>query len=402
MNRDNSNQYFQLKKWLAIALVALCIAASWMGTLDQKTDDYVDAAIVNATIVYGSARALNGAISVAQSTQAGINVGMKVSVQPLEILDPINDMVEDFATVMKFSISSLLIQKLLVGILANSIIKWLLLGLGAILITGLLCYNGSILNPLFKSFVFVSLIRFMFVIAIFLSSWADGAYLHEQTSEKVELIKQAARRVELVSTVDSKKTKLTSEELIETNRNIQELQTKKSILVEKIQSQESVVTIAKQKMQDDEEKLQDNGSIVERWNPLNKDKSIDDAENILDESTESYNKAKTIIGELKDQLDAIDSKLLKYQEKISGKSSIFSKIKDSAHSLLNLQKIQQSLKGSIDTMFHLIAIFVLKTMLMPIAFLYLTIRIFRMIWGIDPRTFFKGENHLVGEKKNVL
>lgn len=395
MNRENSNQYFQLKKWVAILLVVLCIAISWMSVLDKKTGNYVDAAIVNATIAYGSARALNGAVSVAQSTQVGFCMGGEASIQPFEILDPINDMVEDFATVMKFSISSLLIQKLLVEILANSIFKWLILGLGALLIAGLFL-NVSFLTPLFKVFIFVSLIRFMFVIAIFLSCWVDGAYLNEQTAEKVKLIEQTASDIAFISDTNSKNEKLTPDELVKVNQDIQDTKTKKIGLLKKIQNQEKITSSVKQKMQEAEKALENSGGIVERWNPLNKDKSIETAENTLDESRASYDRNNDLLNVLKGQLKDLDNQLSEYQDEIPGKNNILSKTKvlfKSAYTLLDLQKIKTALKGSIDTMFHLIAVFVLKTMLLPIAFLYLIIRIFKLVWGIDLRTFYK-ESHL--------
>jgi len=403
MNRDYSNHLFRLRKWLTIALVVLCIVISWIGTLDQKTKKYVDATVVNATIAYGSARALNAAISVAQSTQIGVNLGGEASFKPLEILDPINDMVEDYSTVMKFSISSLLIQKLLIEILANSIFKWLLLGFGVALIIGLLFFDGQFLSPLFKGFIFIGLIRFMFVLIVLLSSWVDGAYLHKQTTENVDLIQQAAKRVELVSTIDSQNSELSSDEQVKINQDIQNYQAQKSIRAEKIQKQERIVSKAKQKMESDEEKLQDSGNILERWNPLNKDKRIEIAENALNASTELYGNEEQTLDELKEELHAIDVQISKNQDKLSDEDGIISKMGkafNSTQTLLNPHHIKESLKGTIRTMFNLIAIFLLKTLLLPIAFLYLILRIFKLIWGIDLRNFYKERKLLIDTGKN--
>lgn len=141
MTQENSAQP-HFKKWLSISLVTICIAISWIGVIDSKTEDYVDDAIIQSTVAYGSARALNAAISVAQSTQVGVSFVGEASFQPLEILDPVNDMVEDYATVMKYAIGSLITQKLIVEMLATNALKWTLLGIGVLLIIGIF-FNGK-------------------------------------------------------------------------------------------------------------------------------------------------------------------------------------------------------------------------------------------------------------------
>lgn len=392
MSKKDSDAYSRLKATLTIPLVIICIAFSWVGTIDKSADKYIDDAIVSATIAYGSARALNATISVAQSAEIGINIGGGASIHPFEILDPVNDMVEDYATVMKFSISSLLIQKILVGIQGNSIFKWLVLGCGSILIIGLIFFNGKFLTLPFKCFVFVSLIRFMFVIAIFLSSWIDASYLHKQTSEKVKLINQAAQEVELINTINGETDEISPEMLKKIGQEIRKEQTKKSSLIEKIQVQKEVFSRVSQNVQEAKEKLKRSGSIFERWNPLNKDESINNAEDSLAKAEQIYSNEDQTLENLNIQLTDTKEELSKLKEALSGKSSFISKVKNiynSATASLNLQQIEQSLKDSIDTMLYLIAIFVLKTILMPLTFLYFTICIFKEIWGIDPREFFK-------------
>ena len=55
-------------------------------------------------------------------------------------------------------------------------------------------------------------------------------------------------------------------------------------------------------------------------------------------------------------------------------------------------RIKNAATASIDSMLRLIALFVFKTMLMPLAFLLLLLRAFKLIWGIDPRSLVKGSS----------
>lgn len=97
------------KRRLAVAVVViLVIAVSWSGFVDRKSQQYVDRAFIQALGAFATARLLNATITVAKSVQ----VGAGVSFQPLEVLDPVHDLVEQYSSIMKFSLASLVTQKL--------------------------------------------------------------------------------------------------------------------------------------------------------------------------------------------------------------------------------------------------------------------------------------------------
>ena len=79
-------------------------------TIDDNAKKLVDESFKQAVIVFGSAKALNGVISLAQGTE--INLPFVV-VAIGQILDPINDLVEQFSLIMLASLVSLGIQKIL-------------------------------------------------------------------------------------------------------------------------------------------------------------------------------------------------------------------------------------------------------------------------------------------------
>jgi hypothetical protein len=102
--------------WALAAALALLVALSWWPALDRFATGTVDAALTRALAAFAVARGINGAISVAQSAEVSLEPGgVGVSLAPGEVLDPVNDLVEQFSTLMLTASASLGLQKLLVS-----------------------------------------------------------------------------------------------------------------------------------------------------------------------------------------------------------------------------------------------------------------------------------------------
>lgn len=99
--------------WTVLALVA--VAAAISGAADETADAFVEDAFKRALVTFAAARTLNGVISVVQSTEVGVGVTVGVG----EILDPVNDLIERFSSVMLVASSSLGLQNVLVNITAS-------------------------------------------------------------------------------------------------------------------------------------------------------------------------------------------------------------------------------------------------------------------------------------------
>ena len=100
--------------WTLLAVIVTGLAAT--GVADGVSDDYADQALKRALVTFAVARSLNGVISVAQGTEVAVEPGgVGVNLTVGEILDPINDLVEQFSSVMLVAASSLGLQKILLG-----------------------------------------------------------------------------------------------------------------------------------------------------------------------------------------------------------------------------------------------------------------------------------------------
>ena len=104
-----------LKRIIAPLLLVAILALSWTSPLDAISTEQVDAGLKRALVTFATARMLNAVISVAQGTDVAIEpAGIGVKFAPGEILDPINDLVEKFSTLMLFASIAFGIQKILI------------------------------------------------------------------------------------------------------------------------------------------------------------------------------------------------------------------------------------------------------------------------------------------------
>ena len=99
---------------LSLATMVLC---SWLAPLDSISIQQADAGLKRALISFAAARALNAVISVAQGTEVSAQPwGFGVNFTPGQILDPVNDLVEQFSNLMLAASVAFGVQKVLIVI----------------------------------------------------------------------------------------------------------------------------------------------------------------------------------------------------------------------------------------------------------------------------------------------
>lgn len=107
-------------KYAVLVIVLFAVAISWWPPIVKVADGYIDEGLKRSLISFASARVLNGVISVLQGTALDIQpLGFGVTLAVGEILDPVNDLVESFSTIMLTASVAFGIQKLLLAIGAN-------------------------------------------------------------------------------------------------------------------------------------------------------------------------------------------------------------------------------------------------------------------------------------------
>ena len=107
-----------------VIISILIICSSLFFDIDKKGDELITNSLKTTISVFTISKVLNSAISLAQSTQISIPV-LTISIG--EVLDPINDLIEQFSWVMLASITSLGIQKILINFVRGDLFNILII-----------------------------------------------------------------------------------------------------------------------------------------------------------------------------------------------------------------------------------------------------------------------------------
>lgn len=176
-----------MKQLIISVLILLLSVIAIFGLLDQKSEEFTGEAFKRALITFGIARGLNGVISVAQGTEVALHpAGFGVNFTPGQILDPINDLVEQFSWVMLASSASLGIQKVLLTISSTLIVTLLLIvSLSALLVS---TWRVNLFNPQLVRFInyttiILIFIRFSVPVAALASEGMYQLFLQDQFVE---------------------------------------------------------------------------------------------------------------------------------------------------------------------------------------------------------------------------
>ena len=104
------------RRFFVVLSIVVMILCSWLAPLDAPAMQQVDAGLKRALVSFATARVLNAAISVAQGTEALVQpLGFGLTLAPGQVLDPVNDLVEQFSNLMLAASVVFGIQKVLIG-----------------------------------------------------------------------------------------------------------------------------------------------------------------------------------------------------------------------------------------------------------------------------------------------
>jgi len=175
---------------LIALLIVVLVALSSTRVLDDYVDDYTSESIRNAALTYATARGINALVSVLQSSQVEVGAFVTGSMTIGEVLDPLNDMIERFSTVMTWVLGSLAAQKVLLLLASHQLFLYLVAVLGVSAL--LLLYFGSAQarSLVFRCFLVVAFVRFALGLAVALNSGADYLFLQQQLESNNQQIEQ--------------------------------------------------------------------------------------------------------------------------------------------------------------------------------------------------------------------
>lgn len=169
-------------------VLGLAIAFSWAQPLDTAATTHVDDGLKRALTSYAISRTLNAVISVAQGTEVSVQVGVGATFAPGQILDPVNDLVEQFGDLMLAASVAFGIMHVVIKIGSFWLFS-LLLTISASVWIWLRWRNISAPEWLSKALIVLLFVRFSIPIATAGNDWVFKQFMEPEFNQSLNVIR---------------------------------------------------------------------------------------------------------------------------------------------------------------------------------------------------------------------
>lgn len=390
----NDNSRYRL--YIALFIMC-CIAISWLGVIDQKSTAYIDEELVQAGVAFAGSKVLNALLATLQSFEVSVGIA---SLALGETLSPINDLVENYADLMKLAIGSLFIQKILLGIVSDSVFK-IVLTISGLLAAGAVYFQHAASQLfLLRFFLFTLFLRFSLVIMVMLNGVADHLFLNEQTEQELQ---QVAQIEEAESKLSVEQRQVLIEEISVLKKTTEDLMAQRS---EKLAFQEQI----KIELEKADQKITDLKKDLPVFQLINRDPRLVALETEQKAIKTQMDELVKEIRELEREQTRVTKEIEFAQLTLEGKADgFFGSIASSFTSgiagvrdAISLDKISE-MKEKFDSMFEtflkIMALFLLKTLIFPLLFLFAITRAFKAVWQIDPARYLPALGRISNSNK---
>lgn len=379
--------------WMIVGMVVVIVGVSWSGFLDRGSDDYVDDAFARSALAYAAARSLNGVVSVVQSTTFSFSMLGGVSVAGGEILDPINDLVEQYSTLMKFSIGSLLVQKVLIDIVSDNFFKIAITLSGLLLILSILIEGNPYINTVMRAFIFIVFLRFILVVVILLNGLISTAFIERHTTADVSQISAVSSDLseEIALSAEDQQIRETASESMEglsEQRDLliaerQQLEAPLERAIEALQSADAAVSSARSQV-----------GLLDRFRSGNPE--IDSAIQARDRVRDELRIVQEQYDEVSAQLEQTQRDITQNENIIAGRpNSLMERAQGQMSGMvgaINPERVSQRIEDSITNIISVMSLFFFETLILPLFFLFLLSKGMSSIWGVDLRNLLSNSH----------
>jgi len=191
------------RKLLRSALIIVLAGAAISGTADNASQQYAEQALTRALATFTVARTLNGVISVAQGTEVAVEPGgVGVILTPGQVLDPVNDLIERFSSVMLVAASSLGLQLVLLKITSSWVVTALLISVLAVWLgtVWLPRLQGNKYGALALRFsIMLVFIRFAIPVVIICTNFLFSTFLQTDQESATAALEGTSARIEEIN-----------------------------------------------------------------------------------------------------------------------------------------------------------------------------------------------------------
>jgi hypothetical protein len=355
----------QLEKFTQPILIVALLIVSWWGAVDNLAAYVNGESIKDAAIIYGVARSINGVISLIQSAEISAIVG---SVRPGELLDPMNDLIERFSSVMAWSLSSLVLQKVLLSVFSSYSFKVIFTICCALMfVLKWLPLSAHIVARAWSLFLIVASLRFSIAIVCALTAAVDQGFIQKMEQASFQAVKTFSSEISVgindVAAIDE-----------DAKQEQAALQIKSDEITKKITLTNSDITTLSEQLDTLPKR-----SLLDLVKGKKKNETTKAIEDQISAKEQELDR-------LKVQLRSIEKKIECIVIEQSGGSceGNLSKLKN-MFSAEKVSEIAQKINQTIDDLITVLVSLVLTTIIIPLTFLYLSYRLFKFLIVITTR-----------------
>ena len=367
-----------LDNYKHLALILCLLVISWWGSLDALANQVNSDSITDAAVIYGIARSINAAVSLLQSAEVGAFVG---SINPGEAFDPINDLIERFSTVMTWSLSSLVLQKILLSVFSSFSVKVLFtIACLMLLFSRNVIHQARHVRQAWIVFIFIAAMRFSIGIVCVLTAIVDVGFVKSVQQDSVRTMSQFNASISLGVLEIGVEDKELEQIAVDLSAKENELRTQ-------IEDEKNDLIDLEQRLSDEPDR-----PFLDRLRLREKSDEVVALEGAIEQKRVSIEALEALVNEVEAQIECNDAQ-------ISGEScdSSFARF-TSMFSGAKISEISNSITDTIDDLITVLVSMILTTIILPLAFLYISFHIFKalsksLVKHVEPLKRAQKNNH---------
>ena len=191
-----------IKKTVITILLVIFVSLSLSESLDTKSSEQLDNALVRSLSTFALARTLNGLVSMVQGTEINVTpAGVGVTFAPGQLLDPVNDMIERFSWVMLMSSVSIGVQEVMLHLGKTTLFKVLFTLMGLVVLLQLWLRKLTLpwrVESSIKALVFLAVLRFSVPLLVMMNTAVYNYVLEPQYTDAFMEVSKTSHEVALL------------------------------------------------------------------------------------------------------------------------------------------------------------------------------------------------------------
>ncbi len=364
-------------------LICLTMVLSWTQWLDGFAIDYIGSSLTQAGTAFASARLINAVVSMLQTTTIG---ALSNTITIGELLDPLNDMVENFSTVMKWSFASLLLQKMLLQIIATDLFNWLLTisGIGSLLALQQSTAATNKFNWIIKAFITCLALRFLVLLMVLLNSAFSYFYLDDNIEQNLLQLKASEQQIQQLNQQAQSQTGISQPTATthEQQAQLQQLKQQQNQLKQRLQElaqQIEQIQIGIKQLKQNLPWYQSNPLVSPELKAQYQ--LLDNAQAAQQAIQQQWRNNLLQQRQLNTPLDAGQQAESGLYDELKSHLSQLKQSFSQWGSSISFSELQLFSSQAIDVMLQTLVSFIVKAILMPLLFLWLLLRLVKGVWG---------------------